>query len=172
MATRKKSKGKRAAAESRGALANVIDVGQQIWLAGLGAVARAQREGPKLFESLVAEGSEFQDYQRENVQERTSDLMKDLRSKLDSRTASVRGKATETIDNLEGILQTRVLKALQQLGVPTSNEIDALARKVKDLNRSVQALTQARSGAGGGRKGTTRSGTTRSASANQEGAAV
>jgi poly(hydroxyalkanoate) granule-associated protein len=167
MATRKKSKGKRASAQPLSALANVIDVGQQIWLAGLGAVARAQREGPKLLESLVAEGSEFQQDQRENVQERTSDLLQNLRSQLDSRTAGVRGKATETIDNLEGILQTRVLKALQQLGVPTSHEIDALARKVKELNRSVQALTQAKSGAGGGRKGAAPA-----TPANQEGAAV
>ena len=165
MATRKKGKGKRAAAPSRGALANVIDTGQQIWLAGLGAVARAQREGPKLFEALVMEGSEFQDQQRENVQERTTEAWQQLRATLDTRTAGVRGKATETMDNLEGILQTRVLKALQQLGVPTSQEIDALARKVKELNRSVQALTQSKA-TGAGRKGAA------SAAASQEGAAV
>ncbi|HEY5759665.1 MAG TPA: phasin family protein [Steroidobacter sp.] len=167
MATRKKSKSKRASAPPRGAFANVIDTGQQIWLAGLGAVARAQREGPKLFEALVMEGSDFQESQRDNVQERTADIWKDLRSQLDSRTAGVRGKAAETMDNLEGILQTRVLKALQQLGVPTSHEIDLLARKVKELNRSVQALTQAKSGVGGGRKRATAP-----ASAHQEGAAV
>ena len=165
MATRKKSKSKRASATPRGALANVIDTGQQIWLAGLGAVARAQREGPKLFETLVAEGSEFQESQRENVQERTADLLQDLRSKLDCRTAGVRGKATDTMENLEGILQTRILKALQQLGVPTSHEIDTLARKVNELNRSVQALTQAKSA--GGRKGAATP-----TPASQEGAAV
>ena len=167
MATRKKSKSKRASAPSRGALGNVIETGQHIWLAGLGAVARAQREGPKLFEALVQEGSEFQDLQRENVQERTAELWNDLRSQLDSRTAGVRSKASETVDNLEGIIQTRVLKALQQLGVPTSREIEMLARKVKELNRSVQTLTQAKSGSPGGRKRT--SSTT---PAHQQGAAV
>lgn len=167
MATRKKSKGKRAAAKPSNALASIFDTGQQIWLAGLGAVARAQREGPKLFETLVMEGSDFQEQQRDNLQERSADVWKDLRTQIDTRTAGVRGKATETIDNLEGILQTRVLKALQQLGVPTSHEIDALARKVKELNQSVQALTQAKAGAGGGRKGATTP-----TPANQEGAAV
>lgn len=154
MATRKKrkSKSKRASAQPRGAFANVIDTGQHIWLAGLGAVVRAQREGPKLFESLVMEGSEFQEQQRENIQERSAELLKGMRSQLDSRTAAVRGKASETMDNLEDILQTRVLKALQQLGVPTSHEIDALARKVRELNHSVQALTRAKSGAAGGRR--------------------
>lgn len=168
MATRKKSKSKRASAQAHNPLANVIDIGQQIWLAGLGAVARAQQEGPKVFEALVSEGSEFQEHQREMVQDRASDLWNELRSQLDSRTAGVRGRATETMDNLEGILQTRIMKALQQLGVPTSQEIDALSRKVKELNRSVQELTQARSGGAGGRKRSA----TASAAANQQGAAV
>jgi poly(hydroxyalkanoate) granule-associated protein len=152
MATRKKSKGKRASAPSRGALANVMETGQHIWLAGLGAIARAQREGPHLFETLVLEGSDFQDRQRDVVRERTSDVVKALRSQLDTRTAGVRGKATETFDNLEEMVQARVLKALQQLGVPSSNEIEALSRKVKELNRSVQALTQTKPGSGAGRK--------------------
>jgi len=166
MATRKKGKSKRASAQPGGPLANVIDIGQQIWLAGLGAVARAQQEGPKVFEALVSEGSEFQQHQREMVQDRASDLWNELRSQLDNRTAGARGRATETMDNLEGILQTRVMKALQQLGVPTSQEIDALSRKVKELNRSVQELTQARSGNAGGRK---RAAAT---TANQQSAAV
>jgi poly(hydroxyalkanoate) granule-associated protein len=152
MATRKKRKTPRASAQPSGALANVIETGQHIWLAGLGAVVRAQREGPKLFEALVQEGSQFQEHQRDNVQERTADLLQELRSKLDERTASMRGKATETMDNLEEILQKRVVKALQQLGVPTSREIEALSRKVNELNRSVQALTHSRSGNAGGRK--------------------
>lgn len=166
MATRKKSRSKRASAQPGGPLANVIDIGQQIWLAGLGAVARAQQEGPKIFESLVSEGSEFQDRQREMVQDRASEMWNELRTQLDSRTAGVRGRANETMDNLEGILQTRVMKTLQQLGVPTSGEIEALSRKVNELNRSVQALTQARSSAAGGRKKAAAS------TAHQQGAAV
>jgi len=166
MATRKKSKSKRASAP-RGGLANVMETGQHIWLAGLGAVARAQREGPKLLEALVLEGSDFQDRQREVVRERTSDLMEALRSQLDTRTAGVRDKATETFDDLEDMLQTRVIKALQQLGVPSSHEIDALTRKVNELNRSVQALMQGKSGASGGRKRAHAA-----ASVGQQGAAV
>lgn len=33
---------------------------QQIWLAGVGAFARAQQEGGKMFEALVREGSALQ----------------------------------------------------------------------------------------------------------------
>ena len=35
---------------------SVKDSAQQIWLAGLGAFAKAQEEGSKVFEALVKEG--------------------------------------------------------------------------------------------------------------------
>ena len=38
----------------------VRDSTHQIWLAGLGAFAKAQQEGTKVFEALVKEGSELQ----------------------------------------------------------------------------------------------------------------
>jgi len=146
-----KKKAKRAPAKARGAMANVIETGHQVWLAGLGALARAQREGPKLFESLVEEGSEVEQRQRSNVRHLAQGAMKELRETLDSRTAAARGKANEALENLEQIFQSRVQKALQQLGMPTSHEITALSRKVNELNRSVQALTQAKPRAAAGK---------------------
>ena len=142
MAVRKK--GKRAPAKTRGAMANVIETGHQVWLGGLGALARAQREGPKLFESLVEEGSALEQRQRTNVRHLAQGALKDLRETLDTRTAAARDKATEAMENLEQIFQARVQKALQQLGMPTSHEIGALSRKVNELNRSVQALTRSK----------------------------
>jgi poly(hydroxyalkanoate) granule-associated protein len=125
-------------------MANVVDIGQQIWLAGLGALARAQREGPKLFEGLVEEGSVLQQRQQTQAQHLAKAAWKGLRDTVDERTAGIRGKASETLDNLETIFQSRVHKALQQLGMPTSEEINALSRKVNELNRSVHALTRSR----------------------------
>ena len=39
----------------------------QIWLAGLGAFATAQKEGVKMFEALVAEGEKFQERTKDRV---------------------------------------------------------------------------------------------------------
>ena len=142
MAVRKKSK--RAPAKARGAMSNVIGMGHQVWLAGLGALVRAQREGPKLFESLVEEGGAVEQRQRSNVRHLAQGAWKELREAVDTRTAEARGKANEALDNLEQVFQTRVQKALQQLGMPTSQEIGALSRKVNELNRSVKALAQTR----------------------------
>lgn len=142
MAARKK--GKRRSTPAKGTMAQAIDIGHRIWLAGLGALARTQREGPKLFNTLVEEGSEIEQQQRSNAQHLIKGAWQNLRETVDERTAGVRGKASETIDNLEEIFQSRVQKALQQLGMPTSHEIGALSRKVNELNRSVQALTRSK----------------------------
>jgi len=141
-----KGKGKRAPAVTKTPMANAIEVGHHIWLAGLGAVARAQREGPKLFESLVEEGGSLEERQRANATRLVKGAWEGLRETVDARAAEVRGKAGETLENLEAIFQSRVQKALQQLGMPTSKEINALSRKVNELNQSVHALTRSKSG--------------------------
>ena len=128
MTARKKGKGKskRASAATKGSMTNAIEVGHHIWLAGLGALARAQREGPKLFESLVEEGGSLEERQRANATRLVKGAWEGLRETVDTRTAEVRSKAGEAMDNLEAIFQSRVQKALQQLGMPTSKEINAL----------------------------------------------
>lgn len=144
MATKKKARSRRAAKPAQSKV-GIINTGHQVWLAGLGALARAQSEGPKLFESLVQEGSAVHERQREHAQRLVKDTWQELREGLETRAQEVRGKASETLENLEQLFQSRVKKALQQLGMPTSEEIHALSRKVNELNRSVQALTRSNS---------------------------
>jgi poly(hydroxyalkanoate) granule-associated protein len=142
MAAKSRTKGKRKAASAKASSTSsaVTDVAQQIWLAGLGALARAKSEGPKLFDSLVKEGGAIQEQRRETAERFVKGKWEDLREVVDARAAQVRGKASETLESLEKAFQARVQKALQQLGVPTSHEIHALTRKVNELNKSVQAL--------------------------------
>jgi hypothetical protein len=61
---------------------------------------------------------------------------------VDTRVDAARGRASDAIENLEKVFQARVQKALQQVGVPTSHEIEDLSRKVHELTRSVQQLTR------------------------------
>jgi poly(hydroxyalkanoate) granule-associated protein len=142
-----RTEGKRKSTPTKGAVEQAIDTGHRVWLAGLGALARTQREGPKLFNTLVEEGSAIEQHQRSNAEHMIKGAWQNLRETVDERSAGVRNKASETIDNLEGIFQSRVQKALQQLGMPTSHEIGALSRKVNELNRSVQALTRSKTAA-------------------------
>ena len=91
----------------------VKDSAQQIWLAGLGAFAKAQEEGNKVFDALVKEG--------ETIQKKT-------RKAADEKIAVVAGKAVGTWDRLEQVFEDRVAKALGSLGVPTKKDIDKLSK--------------------------------------------
>ena len=142
MAVQKKGKRARRAATETGA----AGVAHQIWLAGLGALARAQTEGPKLFEALAAEGAVIQERGRAAAQAAVKGAVTNVREAVDVRVEAVRGKANEAIDSVEKLIQTRVQKTLQQIGVPTTHEIQSLSRRVNELNRSVQQLTRSSKG--------------------------
>lgn len=98
---------------------------QNIWLAGLGAFAKAQEEGGKLFDALVKEG--------EAVQNRASKTAQDALS-------DAKSKATGTWDKLEQVFVDRVQRALHSLDVPTKHDIDALSKRVHELTKVADKL--------------------------------
>lgn len=108
--------------------AAIRESAQQIWLAGLGAFAKAQEEGNKVFDALVKEG--------ETIQARTRKL-------TDEKIAEVAGKAVGTWDRLEQVFEDRVARALGSLGVPSRKDIDRLSKRVAELTAVVHALTEA-----------------------------
>ena len=130
-------KARRKATEAQAA---VFENVQQIWLAGMGAIARAQKEGPAAFQDAVAEGFKLLTQSRASAEKMIRDVFESAQGSVQSRLDSARDQATETWDNLEALFQSRVHKALQQLGVPSAEEIRALTRRVAELNENVKAL--------------------------------
>jgi poly(hydroxyalkanoate) granule-associated protein len=110
----------------------VTQSAQKIWLAGLGAFARARTEGDKLFELLVEQGKVI----RSKSEKAADQAMKSVRSQADATLSSAQGKW----DKLEQVFEDRVSRSLNRLGVLTSKDVDELARQVSDLNESVRAL--------------------------------
>jgi len=112
---------------------NIMGSANEIWLAGLGAFAKAQQEGVKIFNKLVDEGKGLEKVIKENSQSATKEVK--------STVNKVTGKATQSWDKLENIFETRVEKALKKLDVPTSSEISALLDKIETLASEVSKLT-------------------------------
>ena len=113
---------------------------QQIWLAGLGAFAKAQEEGGKVFDALVREGSGLQSKTQNTAQERfteATDRMAGVASELSA-------KAAGGWDKLESIFEERVAKALRKLGVPSAAEIEQLNARIEELDRQLHKLSAAR----------------------------
>ena len=110
----------------------VTQSAQKIWLAGLGAFARARTEGDKLFDLLVEQGKVL----RSRSEKAADQALKTVRSQADTTMSSAQGKW----DKLEQVFEDRVSRSLTRLGVLTSKDVDELARQVADLNDSVRSL--------------------------------
>ena len=116
----------------------------QVWLAGLGAFARAQEEGTKVFDTLVKEGLTIQ----RKTQAAAGERLSEATSRMASMATDITSRATGQWDKLETIFEERVSRALGKLGVPTSRDIDALIARIDELNRQVARLSAQQSSSG------------------------
>ncbi len=105
---------------------------QQVWLAGVGAFARAQEEGGKLFDALVREGSALQGKPAE-----AGDRIAQAASRMADMASEFSAKAG---DRLEGMFDKRVAKAVGNLGLAATEDVERLAARVEELERTVARL--------------------------------
>jgi poly(hydroxyalkanoate) granule-associated protein len=117
---------------------SVKDSAQQIWLAGMGAFAKAQAEGGKVFEALVKEGVSLQ----RKTQAVAEEKLGDVTGKVSSMASEVTSKAGASWDKLENIFEERTAKALGKLGVPTAKDVAELTRRVEELSAAVAKLSK------------------------------
>lgn len=104
----------------------------RIWLAGLGALARAEEEGSKLFSTLVNEGERFQS--RGKLQ------WDEVWQEVEQAATSARRGAEGALGKLEEGFDEQVARTLHRVGVPTRDEIAALGRRVEELTNAVDRL--------------------------------
>ena len=151
MATKRKSpKGARkGAGDTQTQLLNML---HQVWLAGLGAVSRAQHGAPKLLQELIAEGAQVHAQTKQAAEKALQGALSGVQATLNARMDKVRGDATDAFENLEKIFRARVHSALTQLGVPSAGEVESLSKRVDALNANIDKLARARKPAPRARK--------------------
>jgi polyhydroxyalkanoate synthesis regulator phasin len=96
----------------------------KIWLAGLGALSTAEKEGEKLFKKLVERGEELESRGKDQV-------------------AKARGKVEDALGDVEGKFDERVANVLHRMGVPTRDEIRMLTKRVEELSAKVDKMKPA-----------------------------
>ncbi|MFO1429171.1 MAG: phasin family protein [Candidatus Competibacteraceae bacterium] len=114
---------------------NAIEYARQVWLAGLGALAKAEKEGNKLFDTLVKRGEELE----AQAMQKAEDAVEELKDRLDE----ARESAVDNLNKLEKAFQKRVTRALHRLGVPSRDDIQDLARQVNVLQESIKEMIKA-----------------------------
>jgi poly(hydroxyalkanoate) granule-associated protein len=92
-------------------------------------MAKAQEQGSKAIEALVNDGLAFQRKSQAEAQQRLHEATERL-----THLASDFGQQTSVrVDRLEHLFEDRVAKALQRLGMPTLQDLQALTERVTQL---------------------------------------
>ncbi len=117
---------------------SVKESAQQIWLAGMGAFAKAQAEGRQVFDALVKEGSALQ----KKTQSAAEEKFGDVSSRMTSMADDVSAKAGKQWDKLESIFEERTAKAMKKLGVPSSKDVEALIARIDALSAEVASTAR------------------------------
>lgn len=125
--------------KAEGLSKSIVDSAQQIWLAGMGAFGRAQQEGTKLFETLVSEGVSLE----KTTRKLASGKAEIVRGVVENSVGQVKERAADTWDRLEKVFEERVQRALNRLGVPSSDDLQNLIKRVDQLNGELRKLGNA-----------------------------
>lgn len=111
MATKKLKKKVQRKPVARKAENPVVESARDIWLAGLGALSVAQKEGEKfieesnkLFDKLVKEGAKLETQTRRDVE----GAFDDLRDEFGSRVKNLRGDVESRVKDFRGDVESRV----------------------------------------------------------------
>jgi poly(hydroxyalkanoate) granule-associated protein len=117
---------------------SVKESAQQIWLAGMGAFAKAQEGRQKVFEALIKEGTHLQ----RKTQSAAEEKIGEVTDRMSAMAVDVTAKAGQHWDKLESIFEQRTAKAMNKLGVPTAKDVDALIKRVDELAAAVARLSK------------------------------
>ena len=142
MAAKKKGKLTGGGNAGKGADADLLYSAQQIWQAGLGALSRAQAGAPRVFEDLMREGGKLRGAAVEAAQKAVAQALRGAQQQVNRRVDTVKEQAGETWDNLEKIFESRVQRAIAQLGVPTAEEFAELKREVAALSAAAGSVSR------------------------------
>ena len=113
---------------------------QHVWLAGLGAMAKAQEQGSKAIEALVNDGLAFQRKSQAEAQQR----LHEATERLSHMATGFGQQASGRVDKLEHLFEDRVAKALHRLGMPSLLDIQMLTDRVAQLEAKLEAKLEAR----------------------------
>lgn len=97
----------------------------KVWLAGLGALAQAGKQGDKLFKTLVKKGKKYEDL---------IPTSGDVRDTVDA----AKKQASETYNSMEAAFDRQVANALERAGVARQAEVNALKKEVEKLKREAK----------------------------------
>lgn len=108
----------------------------EVWLAGLGALSQAQREGRKQFESLVAEGMAIQERVRTMAQ---SQIEAGARQMIEAAQAATE-KAQGSWEEFQGAVQGHLERLMAS--APGGKDMQAFMKRLQAASVNLQSLAK------------------------------
>ena len=126
----------------------LVERGREVWLAGLGALARVEEEGDRMFQDLVKRGQSYEEKRREQFEDATSEINSELNKRQESisdefnrRFDDVSRRVSDAAQTVEKTVTSTLNDTLGRLGVPTREEVHGLSSKVGQLSEKLDALS-------------------------------
>jgi len=101
---------------------------RRIWLAGLGAIAEAEKRGDEIFESLVESGESYEETLKEPIGKASGAFQESV--------STAKSKATSALSDLERLVERQVAAAMKTMGLASRAEVDSLRREVGRLKKA------------------------------------
>ncbi len=136
---------KKKAASKTTLLTDVKHYGRQIWLAGLGAYAKAGQEGAGYLKELVKAGEGIEKQGKKLVSgqvEAANSQIDTVKNSVSGNVTSVKSKVEVQLDKIEKAFDRRVAGALNRFGIPSRQDVDALSAKLDVLNALVARVAK------------------------------
>ena len=114
-----------------------------VFLAGLGAFANAQKMGSETFESLVKDGEKFRKEASKKTEKLIDDVQGSVREMRDDAEERAEGlldrvRDRSKLNKLQSAFDKRVADAMDRMNVPSKNDIDKINRKLNKILKSVE----------------------------------
>ncbi|AYC34627.1 poly(3-hydroxyalkanoate) granule-associated protein PhaI [Pseudomonas cavernae] len=114
-------------------LTDVKHYGRQIWLAGLGAYAKAGHEGADYLKELVKAGESVEKQGKKLVTEQVEAANSQI-DVVKSNVTSIKDKVESRFDKIEKAFDERVSGALNRFGIASRQDVETLSAKLDVLN--------------------------------------
>ena len=119
---------------TKSVLTDVKQYTRKAWLAGLGAYVKAGQEGYDYFKELVKTG--------ETVEKNGKQIVSEKVDAVNERIDGVKNDAVEAVesrlDQVEHAFDKRVARALNRVGMPSRQDLDALSERLEQLSALVE----------------------------------
>ena len=131
--------------DKAGVLDDVLGYARKIYLAGLGAYAKAGAESAEYFKALVAAGENVESQGKKLVDQQVEVANIQLQSAkevVSGNLSSVKNKVEVQLDKIEKAFDTRVAAALNRIGIPSRQDVEALSAKLEELSALLEHVAR------------------------------